>query len=353
MKQTGKQPTVVKPLLSIKETIPIYREMLTKNPDSFIFLPLAELYRQQGYLNEAIRLCQEGLAKYPHYYSAKVSLAMAYYHSHMSKEAQKELEKVIEVHPDNILAHRVLAHILLKAEKTKEALEHFDIILSFNPYDSRLKSLVDELRRKVNLKVAEGEEEVRPLESTEAVSEEVVGPETVPVPLPTDEANGLLELNLTSEIPLTEPGASPEEEQTLDEEKKEGEVGCLLSDEKILSEIEGVTETDEVPKERVLVNSSETSMAAELPDAHSEGPTENLVSLAPPEHLEISPTPALNPTDQEIGDHELAVSDLTSPPPEARPEEQKITGRRGETAKKTMESWLQNINKAKERSKDK
>lgn len=353
MKQTGKQSTVSQPLLSIKETIPIYREMLTKNPDSFIFLPLAELYRQQGYLDEAIRLCQEGLSKYPHYYSARASLAMAYYHSHKFKEAREELEKVVDVQPDNILAHRMLAHILLRADQIKEALEHFDVVLSFNPYDSKLKRLVDELRRKVNLRVTESEDEVRLLESTEAASEEVVEPEMASVPLPSAEANGLLELNLPSEIPLAEPGASPEEELTLDEEKQEGEVGCLLSDEKTLSEIKGAVETDEVAEEGVLVNSAETAMAVELPDAPSEGPNENLVSLAPPENLENNLTAALIPTDQELEDYEPAVSDITSPPPEARPEEQKFSDQRGETARKTMESWLQNIKKTKERSKDK
>ena len=48
-----------------------------RDPDSTIFLQLAEEYRKASMFDEDIRVCQDGLNKHPSYTSARVALGRA------------------------------------------------------------------------------------------------------------------------------------------------------------------------------------------------------------------------------------------------------------------------------------
>jgi two-component SAPR family response regulator len=50
------------------------KKRLTQNPDSLIFVPLADAYRKAGLLQDAIDVCTKGLEKHPTYMSARVVL---------------------------------------------------------------------------------------------------------------------------------------------------------------------------------------------------------------------------------------------------------------------------------------
>ena len=54
-----------------------YEERLAKDPASLAFAPLADAYRKAGRSREAIRLCREGLDRFPHYATARLVLAKA------------------------------------------------------------------------------------------------------------------------------------------------------------------------------------------------------------------------------------------------------------------------------------
>ena len=72
-----------------------YQAMLETNPASRVFASLAELYRKQGMLDEAISLCLKGLKAHPAYVSGRVVLGRAYFDKGLVREAAQELEKVV------------------------------------------------------------------------------------------------------------------------------------------------------------------------------------------------------------------------------------------------------------------
>ena len=61
--------------IELSPKIEDYHKKLSKDPDSLIFLPLAEEYRKIGMIEEAIFYLEEGLKKNPGYTLAKTTLA--------------------------------------------------------------------------------------------------------------------------------------------------------------------------------------------------------------------------------------------------------------------------------------
>lgn len=88
-----------------------YLAILGRDPNSMIFAPLAEAYRRAGMLDEAIATAKEGLERHPNYLSAMVALGRAYFEKGMLKEASEELEHVVKIAPDNIIAKSILEEI--------------------------------------------------------------------------------------------------------------------------------------------------------------------------------------------------------------------------------------------------
>lgn len=88
-----------------------YLAILSKDPGSMVFAPLAEAYRKAGMLDEAIATAQDGLKIHPNYVSGMVALGRAYYEKGMLIEARGTLEQVVITAPDNIIAVNILEEI--------------------------------------------------------------------------------------------------------------------------------------------------------------------------------------------------------------------------------------------------
>jgi tetratricopeptide (TPR) repeat protein len=84
------------------------RRRVESDPASIAFAQLAEEYRRGGDHEQAIEVCRTGLAQYPSYLSARVTLARALTGLGRIAEARAELERVLQVAPDNIAAKRAL-----------------------------------------------------------------------------------------------------------------------------------------------------------------------------------------------------------------------------------------------------
>jgi len=84
------------------------RRRVEHDPASIAFAQLAEEYRREGLPVEAIRVCQEGLARYPAYVSARVTLARALMDLGRFDQASAEISRVFEMAPDNVAATRAL-----------------------------------------------------------------------------------------------------------------------------------------------------------------------------------------------------------------------------------------------------
>ena len=91
-----------------------YLAILSKDPGSMVFAPLAEAYRKAGMLDEAIATAQDGMKLRPDYVSGMVALGRAYFEKGLLAEARENLEKVLVIAPDNIIAAGILEEIKSK-----------------------------------------------------------------------------------------------------------------------------------------------------------------------------------------------------------------------------------------------
>ncbi|GEM_PF-2462763 len=254
-----------------------YQSMLAKNPNSRVFASLAECYRKQGMLDEAIHLCIDGVKKYPNYMSGRVALGRAYFDKGMIKEAKEELEKVVSVTPNNIVANKVLGDVHLLEEDIDKAGVFFGKVLSMSPEDEEVAAKVEDIKAGINplsaaieeaKKAEEGEAEAaaegeqREQEALEAQEDQMAGRETIDVgPDLAESTGGVEEIEddeVLEDIEEIEPEPDEEEMGIYEEGEKGGELeleegGEALEsgevDEDIVSDDEQIrlTEVDEIP----------------------------------------------------------------------------------------------------------
>lgn len=130
-----------------KETSEIAKltERISKDPKSKLFVPLAEEYKKMGDVEMAIYVLSEGLKNNPGYVTARSVLGKLLLETGDLAGSQKEFEEVIKAIPDNLLAQRKLGDLCALQGKPGEALKHYKAVLSLNPRDAELASLVSDL----------------------------------------------------------------------------------------------------------------------------------------------------------------------------------------------------------------
>jgi tetratricopeptide (TPR) repeat protein len=111
------------------------KERVDRDPDSKLFVPLAEVYKKADMFEEAINVLIKGLEKHPNYMSARVSLGKIYLEKGMFNEAGQEFEKVVSVIPDNLFAHKKLAEIYKNLDNRNKAITELRVVLRLNPTD--------------------------------------------------------------------------------------------------------------------------------------------------------------------------------------------------------------------------
>jgi len=105
----------IKTDIALPSEINKYLAILSKDPGSMVFAPLAEAYRKAGMLDEAIATAEEGVKLHPDYLSGMVALGKAYFEKGLLAEARENLEKVLVIAPDNIIAANILEEIKKKS----------------------------------------------------------------------------------------------------------------------------------------------------------------------------------------------------------------------------------------------
>ncbi|MDA8084390.1 MAG: tetratricopeptide repeat protein [Nitrospiraceae bacterium] len=130
--------------MSLKD-IEKLKEKVDKDPNSKLFVPLAEEYRKEGMLDEAISVLLNGVEKQPGYMSARVSLGKIYLEKEMLPEALAEFEQVIKSIPDNLYAHKKLAEIYRATGHTDQAIRAYKTVLKLNTMDEEALISLSEL----------------------------------------------------------------------------------------------------------------------------------------------------------------------------------------------------------------
>lgn len=127
------------------QTIEKYQIILSKDPASQVFAPLAESYREMGLHKEAEKVAREGIKRHPQFVSGLVTLAKILRDLEKYDEALLHLKKAISLASENILAHQVCGEIHLARREPKEALKSFKMVLFMNPHSQSAKKAVQKL----------------------------------------------------------------------------------------------------------------------------------------------------------------------------------------------------------------
>jgi tetratricopeptide (TPR) repeat protein len=130
--------------MSLKE-IEKLRERVEKDPNSKLFVPLAEEYRKEGMLDDAVSVLLKGIEKQPGYMSARVSLGRIYLEKGMPNEARTEFECVVRSIPENLYAQKKLADIYRGTGEKDLAIRSYRTVLKLNAMDEEAFACLREL----------------------------------------------------------------------------------------------------------------------------------------------------------------------------------------------------------------
>jgi tetratricopeptide (TPR) repeat protein len=133
------------------ENIERLKEKINKEPNSKLFIPLAEEYKKAGMFDEAIDVLTKGLERQPGYMSARVSLGKIYLDKGMLSEASEEFEKVVKAIPDNLYAQKKLAEIYRDLGERDKAIEAFKKVQALNPADEEVAKSLADLEKKITV----------------------------------------------------------------------------------------------------------------------------------------------------------------------------------------------------------
>jgi len=125
----------------VSDEIDKLAKKLAKDPQSKVFIQLAEEYGKAGLFQDAASVLEEGLKTYPTFLTARVALGRVYYQLGLVPKAKAMLEEAVKMSPENLLAHRTLAQLYVREGASESALRSCSVVLSANPQDEEILAL--------------------------------------------------------------------------------------------------------------------------------------------------------------------------------------------------------------------
>jgi tetratricopeptide (TPR) repeat protein len=122
-----------------------YEERLARDPGSLAFAPLADAYRKAGRARDAIRLCREGLARFPQYVTARLILAKSLLEDGNPDGALDEVRAILAASPQEAQAHRLAGDLYRRAGALGDAVRHLEQAVRLDPGDRESRALLDVL----------------------------------------------------------------------------------------------------------------------------------------------------------------------------------------------------------------
>lgn len=122
-----------------------HEERLAKDPGSLAFAPLADAYRKVGRTREAIRLCREGLGRFPEYATARLILAKALLDEGDAEAALAEVRGILDQNPADAPGHRLAGDLHRRAGRLTEAIAHLRQAVALDPSDRESRVLLEVL----------------------------------------------------------------------------------------------------------------------------------------------------------------------------------------------------------------
>ncbi len=151
----------------INERIAKCQKILEADPNSQIFAALADAYRKKGELEKALQIGLKGIEDHPDYGSAYMVVAKTYLDLGNYGEAERYLNKAVEVGGRTRSADLLEAEILIRREQYGRARTLLEKLHNSDPKSETIKSLL----KKTTIQPEEVPEPPKPVRSA-AVSAE-------------------------------------------------------------------------------------------------------------------------------------------------------------------------------------
>ncbi len=182
-----------------KNILEYLESRLRDNPKSLLFARLADIYLEQGKIDDGMILCTEGVKYHPYYSTGYYVLAKAYVLKKEYEKAEGELKKVLSHDQQYLAAHKMLADIMVKTGWESTAAEHYSAVLEIDPLEDKIKDLMKRYAPKSVPKTPL----LEPSEDPSTAIDEIPPVETKTAPVPADESGFKIE-------PETAPAAFEE-----------------------------------------------------------------------------------------------------------------------------------------------
>ena len=150
-----------------------FREMLEREPNSYCFAPLADLYRKSGLLDDAIAVARRGCEIHPDYVGGFLALGRACREKGLNDESRAALEKVMAITPDNLLAQKLLSRIYIDQGDKRTAEKSLRSVLAQSPDDLETRALLDSLMKESAGQTASEEGEFELLDDDDGILEDL------------------------------------------------------------------------------------------------------------------------------------------------------------------------------------
>ena len=131
-----------------------WQDQVARDPGSPAFLPLAEVYRKEGRLTVALRLCLRGLERNPDHVEAHVLLGRIYRERGELDSACDELDIALRLDPEHRSARRALGYLCLERRDWAAAVQHLEVAAAQDRSEPRLASALALARRHLSAEAA-------------------------------------------------------------------------------------------------------------------------------------------------------------------------------------------------------
>lgn len=112
-----------------------WSEEVARNPESPVFVPLADAYRSRGKLDAALRVLLRGLGRNPQHIEGHAVLARVYMARGDREKAFDEWHAIVDLDPGHFEARRELGFGYLKRGEAGMAVDHLERAAELRPGD--------------------------------------------------------------------------------------------------------------------------------------------------------------------------------------------------------------------------
>lgn len=102
------------------------KRALAGDPSSLAFVGLAHMHLERGEIDEAIRVCEEGLRRHPNHSTGHLVLGLALLRGDREEDAVRELQEVVNLDPGNRIAVQRLGEAYRRRTKKPGAAKRKD-----------------------------------------------------------------------------------------------------------------------------------------------------------------------------------------------------------------------------------